>query len=140
MGTRSLTVLKSGDQEICVLYRQFDGYPEGHGKELAEFLAGKAVVNGIRGDANTVFNGPSAMAAQVVAHFVDPEETGGFYLHGPGTRGIGEEYIYEVSAELPRGFVETKNPIAIKMTGYRNFDGTPEQFLEMLSQPVTDDE
>lgn len=32
MGTRSLTVMKDTGNEIAVLYRQFDGYPEGHGQ------------------------------------------------------------------------------------------------------------
>ncbi len=39
MGTRSLTILCGRDAEIAVLYRQYDGYPEGHGRELAEILS-----------------------------------------------------------------------------------------------------
>jgi len=40
MGTRSLTIFFDGDrdEEIAVMYRQFDGSPEGHGALLAEFL------------------------------------------------------------------------------------------------------
>ena len=36
MGTRSLTVFNDSwnDEEIAVFYRQFDGYPAGHGREL----------------------------------------------------------------------------------------------------------
>ena len=52
MGTRSLTVFNDEDgKEIAVMYRQFDGYPSGHGTELAEFLAGKKMVNGFNSDA-----------------------------------------------------------------------------------------
>ena len=39
MGTRSLTIFsEDGGFEIGVLYRQMDGYPEGHGMELAKLL------------------------------------------------------------------------------------------------------
>ena len=49
MGTRSLTVVRDteGAKDICVLYRQMDGYPTGHGAELKEFLVPFTVVNGI---------------------------------------------------------------------------------------------
>ena len=40
MGTRSLTfVYNDNKKPIINLYRQYDGYPSGHGAELAEFLA-----------------------------------------------------------------------------------------------------
>ena len=32
---------------VCNMYRQFDGYPTGHGAELAEFLNGGRLVNGL---------------------------------------------------------------------------------------------
>lgn len=40
MGTRSLTVFidEHNDKEIVVMYRQMDGYPEGHGQDLVDFL------------------------------------------------------------------------------------------------------
>ena len=41
MGTRSLTYIKSEyntEDNIVCIYRQFDGYPSGHGIELANFL------------------------------------------------------------------------------------------------------
>jgi len=60
MGTRSLTTFidtytgknKMGvpvikKEKIVTMYRQFDGYPEGHGLDLAEFLAGGKMVNGL---------------------------------------------------------------------------------------------
>jgi hypothetical protein len=50
MGTRSLTFVKEQNGRkastyVC-MYRQYDGYPSGHGLELAEFLKGKRLVNG----------------------------------------------------------------------------------------------
>ena len=71
MGTRSLTVIKDGDGgEIAVLYGQMDGYPAGHGAELAQFLEGKHLVNGFGLDdtADTAFNGMHCLAAAIAAH------------------------------------------------------------------------
>ncbi len=94
MGTRSLTViLDSNDREICVLYRQFDGYPTGHGAELQHFLCGFSIVNGLGSERERkVANGMDCLAAQLIAHF--KTEAGGFYLYPAGTRDCGEEYIY----------------------------------------------
>lgn len=94
MGARSLTVvLNSNDREICVLYRQYDGYPTGHGAELQEFLSGFQIVNGLGSEREEkIANGMDCLAAQVIAHF--KKEAGGFYLYPAGTRDCGEEYIY----------------------------------------------
>lgn len=96
MGTRSLTVFQDDDgKEIAVLYRQHDGYPEGHGKALKEWLDGKRLCSGIRTrDSKEEFNGMSCLAAWTVANF--KKEIGGFYLYPAGTRECDEEYIYTV--------------------------------------------
>lgn len=49
MGTRSLTFVHDGDaaKPLTCMYRQYDGYPSGHGLELQQFLAPFKVVNGI---------------------------------------------------------------------------------------------
>lgn len=127
MGTRSLTILPGYDGETAVLYRQFDGYPEGHGAELAHLLKGLTEVNGLGGDAAGVFNGPSCLAATIVAHF--KSEPGGFYLYPAGTRDQGEEFTYHV---ITQG---VGNPIRLKVEGYDAeviFDGTPAEFLRRL--------
>jgi hypothetical protein len=96
MGTRSLTIFKDeySNKEIVVMYRQMDGYPQGHGLELWEKFGDFVIGNGIRlGVDNSKFaNGMSCFAAQVVAYF--KEGAGGFYLHPAGTRNMDEEYIY----------------------------------------------
>lgn len=96
MGTRCLTIVEEdGGAEICVLYRQYDGYPTGHGAELKSFLEGIHVLNGLglAGQKRTA-NGMDCLAAQLIAHF--KTEPGGFYLHPAETRDRGEEYIYTV--------------------------------------------
>jgi|TARA_R100000656_G_scaffold98828_2_gene71727 hypothetical protein len=97
MGTRSLTTFidDHNDNEIVVMYRQMDGYPETHGKELVEFLDDMHIVNGIRiNDERKIANGISCLAAQTVAHFKDG--VGHIYLYSAGLRDCGEEYIYTI--------------------------------------------
>lgn len=97
MGTRCLTKVyehPDDEVEILCLYRQFDGYPDGHGKELAKLLSGMTVVNGIGNQAPPIANGMGCLAAQIVAHFKDGP--GNFYVYRPGSKDVGEGYVYHV--------------------------------------------
>ena len=99
MGTRSLTFVyetyNDGHEPILCLYRQYDGYPEGHGLELVEFLRGKRLVNGMSGDTSMLFNGMGCLAASLVAHF--KTAAGGFYIHAPIVgRDDGQDYEYHI--------------------------------------------
>lgn len=128
MGTRCLTILPERDGgETAVLYRQFDGYPEGHGVELAEFLSGFTTVDGIsdvRGP--RVANGPECLSAQVIAHF--KIEAGNFYLYPAGTRNLGEEYLYFI------GYETGKEPtITIFDRQKEIYSGSASNVLEMLN-------
>src|SRR3990172_4116421 len=96
MGTRCLTVVEdeNGD-EILNMYRPMDGYPEGHGKELADFLKDMTIVNGItNNDTRKIANGMGCLGAQLVAHF--KTDVGQFYLYPPKQRCFDEEYVYTV--------------------------------------------
>ena len=116
MGTRSLTIMQDSwdHKEIAVMYRQFDGYPSGLGVELAEFLSGFRIVNGITDKIGKVANGGSCLAAQIVAHFKD--EVGNVYLEPAGTRNCGEEYVYIVTPEVDKGVTLTVQEVRIKDT------------------------
>jgi hypothetical protein len=96
MGTRSLTfVYDESDRPVLNLYRQFDGYPTGHGAELAEFLSSGKMVNGIQiGQKETVFNGMGCLAAQMVASF--KQSPGGFYIYSVESKDCGQDYEYHV--------------------------------------------
>jgi hypothetical protein len=83
MGTRSLTFVYDGDVPVINMYRQFDGYPSGHGAELAEFL------DGIEGA-----NGMGCLAAQLIANF--KKTVGGFYIHPVTDADCGQEYEYHI--------------------------------------------
>jgi hypothetical protein len=83
-----------------------DGYPEGHGKELVDFLCDIYIVNGISmAETRKVANAGGCLAAQIVAHF--KEEPGQFYLRAAGTRDVDEEYIYYVRPQNDGSIVVT---------------------------------
>jgi hypothetical protein len=98
MGTRSLTfVYDENSKPIIKLYRQFDGYPSGHGLELAEFLNSiEEITNGIRaGDRDRrTANGMGCLAAQMVSHF--KKGVGEFYLHNVEGNDHWQDYEYHV--------------------------------------------
>ena len=132
MSTRSLTVFKerwkeddkSISEEIVVMYRQMDGYPSGHGVELAEFLKEMVIVNGVPVGAETakIANGMSCLAAQVVSYFKD--QVGNIYLYRAETRDCGEEYIYTI--ENREKLIMTVRDVWGKKD---LFKGTPKEFL-----------
>ena len=97
MGTRSLTfVYDENGNAIINMYRQYDGYVSGHGRELTDFLLSfDAIVNGLPvGDTRKLANGMGDVAAQLVAHF--KTGSGGFYLHNIMENDCGQEYEYHI--------------------------------------------
>jgi hypothetical protein len=101
MGTRCLTRVFDGDTEVCCIYRHWDGYPDGHGRDLKRALKGKHVVNGWSTGASKPevdrLNGAGRVAAYLVA-FLQAEGHNPNIMP-PGTAGVGEEYEYRI--ELP---------------------------------------
>ena len=97
MGTSCLTYVYEGNSPLVCLYRQFDGYPSGHGAELANFLKGIKLGNGIADNPKMgkFANGMGCLAAQLVAHF--KKSVGGFYIHLV-TDSSGVDYEYHVYA------------------------------------------
>jgi hypothetical protein len=97
MGTRSLTMFfEEGDKEpFVVMYRQYDGYLDGHGQELLDFLEPRKLINGISGqNSSEAANGMGCLAAQAVGYF-KKGEIGGIYLH-KYRKNDREDYTYEV--------------------------------------------
>ena len=104
MGTRSLTFVYDSHKDeagntvyrpIINLYRQYDGYPAGHGAELAEFLGPYTIVNGLGlNEDRKVANGMGCLAAQLVAHFKDGP--GQFYLEPVTAKDCGQDYEYHI--------------------------------------------
>jgi hypothetical protein len=100
MGTRSLTKFFKNEKPFCCVYRQFDGYPSGHGQELADFCKKLSIVNGIDSrEARKIANGMGCLAAQFIAKF-KKEKVGEIYIHHPDDKDVGEDYIYHVYIDV----------------------------------------
>lgn len=109
MGTRCLTFVYDHGKPIVNLYRQYDGYPSGHGAELAEFLGQfAAVTNGIdMGETRKTANGMGCLAAQLVAHF--KQSVGGFYIYSVESTECGQDYEYHVYEKDGEICVQVRN-------------------------------
>jgi len=128
MGTRSLTRVfdEHTGQALCCLYGQYDGFPDSHGKELAELLTTLKMVNGLGDRSVPVANGAGCLAAQIVAHFKDQVGAGGFYLYPIDS--APEEYNYEVR---PQG---AGKPVLLKVLSGTEveWEGEAQNFLVWL--------
>ena len=98
MGTRStikfIEKVKEKEFVYAVIYQQYDGYIEGVGYELCQWLMGKRMINGIGyGQYNDKYvNGVGCLVAKFIRDFKN--ETGGLYLIP--FEGEKEDYNYEV--------------------------------------------
>jgi hypothetical protein len=131
MGTRSLTFVYNENKEpILNLYSQYDGYIEGHGRELAEFLAGKKLVNGFGSESKALANGMGCLAASLVANF--KETVGGFYIHSVTDTDCGQDYEYHVYKDR----VKVLGPGSIFNPGPNDnlFEGTWAEFADFCTQ------
>jgi len=107
-----------GEKPIVNMYRQFDGYPSGHGLELAEFLTSfDAITNGISlGENRKTANGMGCLAAQMIANFKN--SVGGFYIHSVDSTDCWQDYEYHVYENK----VVVKNPSEVIFEGdWENF-------------------
>jgi hypothetical protein len=127
MGTRSITHIQfrhSGEtRPVATFYRQYDGYPEGHGLEMAKIL------NGFKpsGDKLGEFaNGHDDMAFQFLALLKAAHGPYNLYLTPVGEANRGEEFIYTVTFEEEATF------IAFQALYDRANQGelTPDQFIQ----------
>jgi hypothetical protein len=125
MGTRSLTFVYEENKPIINMYRQFDGYPEGHGAELAEFLLSGEMVNGFSQTETRQFNGMGCLAAQMIVNF--KKSVGGFYIYPIESNSCWQDYEYHVYEET----VVVKNPDQVI------FDGTWEEFKSFCCNEAT---
>ena len=144
MGTRSLTrVIKrqSGldfaeghkhPEKACVnMYRHYDGYPKGHGIELAEFLRDFRVVNGLgsKGEGK-IANGYGCLAAQIVAHF--KTIPGNIYLYECNDdQDSWQDYTYTV---YPKDGEQNWISIYSNLIKECIFVGTPEDLIEKYAE------
>ena len=95
MGTRSTTKIYENGQLLLALYKQYDGYTDGWGQELKDFLHKGVFVNGFNGTKGDLeFNGVGDFVLLLVKEF--KEGTGGLYAT---TEEDEQQYNYVVEFE-----------------------------------------
>tara|TARA_B100002049_G_scaffold234317_1_gene216559 strand:- start:3276 stop:3785 length:510 start_codon:yes stop_codon:yes gene_type:complete len=142
MGTRSLTHVyeqKGDNRPLVTIYRQFDGYPTGHGQELLDSFGKHEIVNGFGISDNPVANGMGCLAAQLIAflkfggmHDSDYKNNpaspsvGNVYVYPAGSSDCGEDYIYRLypGEGEGEGFFATYGPLMLRVekVGYSGDD------------------
>jgi hypothetical protein len=133
MGTSAAIRFKyEGDNPILVnVYHHYDGYIEGVGHDLAEFLLSKKIVNGITcfDDMNAIANGFSCLIAQYISNV--KKAPGEVYIYPQNFKG---DYNYDVV------YNDCKNEIHIKVTHYDKvlFKGSPKELLEYKDKEEED--
>jgi len=132
MGTRSLINFFEDDEILATVYRQMDGYPEGRGLELAEFLVSMTLVNGIcmGSDQGKIANGVGCLAAQWIS--AEKDGVGSVYIYPTGTTGGDEEYIYNVRAELGVDIDIEVVDVGWDQPNLVYFRGTPEALVAFI--------
>ena len=112
------------------IYNHYDGYPEGLGVDLANFLDGYDVVNGLStGYQGPVANGMGCLAAQTVSYLKD--EPGNVYLQKPIEKDW-EDYEYFV-------WVKDHAELWISIFDYDGnciFVGEPDELLTKYEEKV----
>lgn len=108
MGTHSkTTVFDEDNKPLLSFYRQFDGYFEGHGQQVADWLKDIVIVNGFSGTPpKHAANGMGCLAAQLIAEL--KEAIGNIYIIN--TEGE-EEYNYEIR------FLKGKETCRVRFVG-----------------------
>jgi len=118
MGTRSTIKFYDWDDEtpVASVYQQWDGYISVVGHDLANFLKGKKIINGISRQKmqEGYANGMSCLAAQFIAE--KKTEIGSLYMTTPHDM---QEYNYEVR------YVDDEFNIKVN-----DFSGTPDELLK----------
>ena len=101
MSTRAIINIIEDGEVFVRIYNQSGGCPTGLGQELADFLVGFEIVDGLSLEAQEkkIANGMGCLAAQLIKHL--KEEPGGIYIVPPGDHAQEfEYYILEIEGKL----------------------------------------
>ena len=82
------------DKVMVSIYNHYDGYPEGLGVTLANYLNGKIIVNGLGKDNYRVFNGLGCLATSLIAELKDGP--GNIYIEDPNKPNTWIDYEYYI--------------------------------------------
>lgn len=133
MGTRSTIkwIRKDGDKftPLVNIYRQYDGYIDGVGHQLAQWLLEKRIVNGIPlNNTHNLANGFECLIAQYIRDF--KTEPGVLYIMDmDDTQEYNYEVIFDDDIYFSGKYESVNDLIKIKVNSYPDFDGTPYELL-----------
>ena len=133
MSTRStIRFMKENEDPVATVYKHYDGYIDGFGYELAEWLSGMTLINGMMTDKHygeKYANGVGCLAAKFIKKF--KKETGDIYLCAPDP-DYKEDYNYKVIVK-PYGLEKSANDcvtIEVDCFGTPIFKGSPKELME----------
>ena len=110
MGTRARVNVFKGNTLLVSIYRQFDGYPDGLGKEVAEFAGKLRITTGIAGNPAGTANGMGCFAAQLVSLLKKDRANGScvgnVYIRDTGPESHGEEFSYNLREKDGRVWID----------------------------------
>ena len=124
MGTRSIItfydVHNGTETKLVRIYQQYDGYLEGVGRELCEWLLGKKMIDGITFEQKSAqcTNGTGCLAAKFIHDF--KKEIGGLYIVGDNYEN--QDYNYDVYINFNNDGFHLDEMTTIKVS---NFDAEP---------------
>lgn len=124
MGTRSTIHIYcefTGEPLVCI-YQQYDGYIDGVGHQLADWLKGRKYVNGFSGHQHAkdgYVNGMQCLAAQLIKHL--KKDIGHTYITNVGS---SQEFDYRVYWQ------DEQFKIVVDHYG-DHWEGSPEELLQL---------
>ena len=147
MGTRSKTsfIEKIGGKRrhLVSVYQQYDGYIEGVGYDIANYILSKKIINGISGDTKDKANGFGCLIAQFIRDF--KTDVGGLYIvEEQDTQEYNYNIIFDSDLYYNGDFFTDKNTndyFEIEVIDWNNkllYSGSLEGLLEF--KEVYDDE
>ena len=139
MGTRSKTsfIEKIGGKKrhLVSVYQQYDGYIEGVGYDIANYILSKKIINGISGDTKDKANGFGCLIAQFIRDF--KTDVGGLYIvEEVDTQEYNYNIIFDSDLYYDGDFFSDKNTndyFEIEVIDWNNkllYSGSLEGLLE----------
>lgn len=140
MGTRStITFYQKTNGKILPLvniYQQYDGYLEGVGKDLCEWLKNKIIVNGISPfDVGDIANGVGCLVAQFIKDKKD--RVGNLYINPIGEGQDYCDYNYSVVIEDAYSKRKVKDITTIEVNSWGKepfFKGSIQELLDYIEK------
>lgn len=145
MGTRStITFCERIDDKIIPyvnIYQQYDGYLEGVGKELCEWLEDKIIVNGFSPvDRRDIANGVGCLVAQFISD--KKNGVGNFYIYPIGEDKDYCDYNYTVIINKTYSERKLKDITTIEVDSWGKkpfFKGTIQELLDYIENQKEED-